>query len=369
MDWLRRYARIVAWVMLGALLSASAVPAPVQAQSAPALGKNLNEIIAGAAREGTIDLTWSASVMGDADVARRHMDAFNKLWGLHLTYRFAAGPEMARQGNQLFTEFSAGQPSSSDILFSSAQSLAPLLPHDMFYLVPWPSLARDHKITPAFIEGGGRIIRTGTSVPVVVYNTTLMPHPPATIQGLLTPQWTGKLATPPNASGFDVLSATDFWGQAKALDAVRKLVSLQAGLVRCGDDDRIASGEYAAFVEDCSSQGPRILKEKGAPVNFYIPSDGAQIRYYYLAIPKNTPHPNAAVLFVLYMLSQPGQSLFYDAMRMDNDMLPGSKTSQFLEQYRRAGVKFTTIDMAWWSAHPEALEGQKKEVEILSASR
>jgi len=182
--------------------------------------------------------------MGDADVARRHMDAFNKLWGLHLTYRFAAGPEMARQGNQLFTEFSAGQPSSSDILFSSAQSLAPLLPHDMFYVVPWTSLARDHKITPAFIEGNGRIIRTGTSVPVVVYNPTLMPHPPTTIQGLLTPQWTGKLATPHNASGFDVLSANDFWGQAKALDAVRKLVSLQAGLVRCGDDDRIASGEY-----------------------------------------------------------------------------------------------------------------------------
>src|SRR5580692_5067809 len=334
MDWLRRYAKIAALGMLAALLSASAVPVPVLAQPAPALGKNLNEIIAGAAREGTIDLTWSASVMGDADVARRHMDAFNKFWGLDLTYRFAAGPEMARQGNQLYTEFSAGQPSSSDILFSSAQSLAPLLPHDMFYIVPWTTL--DHRITPAFMEGGGRIIRTGTSIPVVVYNTALMPHPPATIQGLLTPQWTGKLATPPNASGFDVLSATDFWGQAKALDAVRKLVSLQAGLVRCGDDDRIASGEYAAFVEDCSSQGPRILKEKGAPVNFYIPSDGAQIRYYYLAIPKNTPHPNAAVLFVLYMLSQPGQTVFYDEMRMDNDMLPGSKTADFLNGYRRA---------------------------------
>src|SRR5580692_7742220 len=181
MDWLRRYAKIAALGMLAALLSASAVPVPVLAQPAPALGKNLNEIIAGAAREGTIDLTWSASVMGDADVARRHMDAFNKLWGLHLTYRYAAGPEMARQGNQLYTEFSAGQPSSSDILFSSAQSLAPLLPHDMFYVVPWTTLQRDRRITPAFLEGGGRIIRTGTSVPVVVYNTALMPHPPSTM--------------------------------------------------------------------------------------------------------------------------------------------------------------------------------------------
>ena len=90
------------------------------------------------------------------------------------------------------------------------------------------------------IEGGGRIIRTGTSIPVVVYNTSLMPHPPATIQGLLTPQWTGKLATPPNASGFDVLSATDFWGQAKALDAVRKLVSLERDEKSGGYTVRIA---------------------------------------------------------------------------------------------------------------------------------
>src|SRR5580700_7651257 len=136
MDWLRNCGKRIITGILAALLCASGAPA-VQAQSAPALGKTLNDIIAAAAREGTIDLTWSASVMGDADVARRHMDAFNKLWGLHLTYRFAAGPEMARQGNQLYTEFSAGQPSSSDILFSSAQSLAPLLPHDMFLIVPW----------------------------------------------------------------------------------------------------------------------------------------------------------------------------------------------------------------------------------------
>ncbi|MGA2395408.1 MAG: ABC transporter substrate-binding protein [Candidatus Lustribacter sp.] len=369
MNRLRRFGTFVVTGLIAALLVASNSPALVRAQAAPVLGKNLSEIIAGAAREGTLDLTWSASVMGGADVARRHMEEFNKLWGLHLTYRFAAGPEMARQGNQLFTEFSAGQPSSSDILFSSAQSLAPLLPHDMFLIVPWTALSPDHRITPAMLEAGGRLVRTGTSVPVVVYNTALMPHPPSTLAALINPQWNGKLATPPNASGVDVLSATDFWGQAKALDFVRKLVAMQPGLVRCGDDDRIASGEYAAFAEDCSSQGPRILKEKGAPVNFYIPSDAAQIRYYYLAIPKNTPHPNAAVLFVLYMLSKQGQTVFYDEMRMDNDMLPGSKTADFLNQYRKAGVKFTTIDSAWWAAHPEALEGQKKEVDILSASR
>ena len=196
-----------------------------RAGSVPALGHNLKEIIANAAREGTIDLTWSASTMGDADMARRHMDAVQQAVGLAPDLPLCGRSRNGAAKAISFTPSSVPrQPSSSDILFSSAQSLAPLLPHDMFYIVPWTSL--DRRITPAFLEGGGRIIRTGTSIPVVVYNTTLMPHPPTTIVALINPQWTGKLATPPNASGFDVLSATDFWGQAKALDIVRKLVGI-----------------------------------------------------------------------------------------------------------------------------------------------
>jgi iron(III) transport system substrate-binding protein len=365
--------RIAAFLIAGLLTVALLAGMPVQnvqAQSAaPGLGRDLKDIIARAAREGSLDLSWSASVIGDADIARQHMDQFNKMYGLHLTHRFSAGPSMAQQGNQLFTEFSARQPASSDLLFSSAQSLMPLLPHDMFYIVPWVALSTKSKLPPEAVEAGGRIVRVGTSIPVVVYNTNLMPHPPATVQALLAPQWRGKLATPPNASGFDVLSANDFWGQQRATDYVRSLAGLGAGLVRCGDDDRIASGEYAAFIFDCSSQGARMLHEKGAPVDYFIAKDAAQIRYYYMAIPKNARHPNASLLFILYLLSPAGEDLFYKTMRMDLDFLPGSKTAQFIDGYRKAGVKFTTVTARWWAIHPEALEGQKREVEILSTSK
>lgn len=366
---IHRCIKFVLTSLIAVIFLATLPAARVQAQSSPALGRNLNEIIAAAAREGSIDLTWSASVLGDADLARQYMDQFNKLFGLHLTYRYAAGQEMARQGSTLLTEFSAGQPASSDVLFSSAQSLSPLLPHDMFYVVPWVALSRDQKLPPDIVEAGGRLVRIGTSIPVVVYNTTLMPHPPNTVQGFMVPEWRGKLATPPSASGFDVLSATDFWGQQRAVDFVQKLAEQGTGLVRCGDDDRIASGEYAAFVMDCSSNNARLRRERGAPINFLIPKDAAQLRYYYMTVPKNAVHPNAAVLFVLYLLSPAGQKLFYNGMRMDLDELPGSKTAEFLAPYRKSGVKFTTISLAWWKAHPEALEGQKREVEILSTSK
>ena len=53
---MNRFRRLVT-LLLAVVVFASSSPALVRAQSTPALGKNLSEIIAGAAREGTIDLT------------------------------------------------------------------------------------------------------------------------------------------------------------------------------------------------------------------------------------------------------------------------------------------------------------------------
>src|ERR1019366_1722481 len=83
---LHRYLKFVVTALIAVMFLGALPPAPVQAQSPPPLGRNLNEIIAAAAREGSIDLTWSSSVLGDAGVARQYMEQFNKLFGLHLTY-------------------------------------------------------------------------------------------------------------------------------------------------------------------------------------------------------------------------------------------------------------------------------------------
>src|SRR5271167_614987 len=67
-----------------AVIVASWPATQARSQSQPALGRNFNEILAAAAREGSLNITWSASVLGDADLAKAHMEQFNKFYGLHL---------------------------------------------------------------------------------------------------------------------------------------------------------------------------------------------------------------------------------------------------------------------------------------------
>ena len=94
-----------------------------------------------------------------------------------------------------------------------------------------------------------------------------------------------------------MLYAADVWGKERTVEYVTKLSSQITGLIRCGEAERIATGEYLALVMDCTGQDALQWQEKGAPVGQMMPLDAAQQRYYYFAIPKNAQHPNAAKLY------------------------------------------------------------------------
>lgn len=334
----------------------------------PPVGGNLNEIIAGAKREGTINLVWSQAVMGEERQVQQHMANFNKLFGTSLNYRFSPGPSMPQQGNQLFMEYRAGQPASTDVFLAAILAISPFLQHGMYLTVPWTKLAPG-RISANIVEGGGTLVRVVTSVSVVTYNTKLMPRPPASLEGLLAPEWKGRIATTPYAAGFDVLLANDFWGEKKTIDFAKRFSQQVAGLIRCGEAERILSGEYAALAIDCTSQSPQRWKERGAPIDFFVPSDAAQKRYYYVTVPKHASHPNAGVLFSLYLLSAEGQKEMWDSMRTDLDTLPGSHIGEVVGKYETQGVRFKDITAEWWAKHPEIHERLKQVTGIFSASK
>ena len=76
--------------------------------------------------------------------------------------------------------------------------------------------------------------------------------------------------------------------------------------MRCGETERVATGEYLALVMDCTGQDALIWQEKGAPVAQMMPLDAAQQRYYYFSVPKNAQHPATATLFTIFQLTEDG---------------------------------------------------------------
>ena len=335
------------------------------AQEKP-IPQTLDALIAAAKQEGTLSLVWSESSMGSSEVVKKHEAAFNKLFGTNISFKFAPSVEMARLGNQLLTEMQAGQPASSDIYVGAAAQVLPLLQKDLFRQVPWTALS-PKRITANEVEQDGKALRFQTALSGFTYNSQMMKNPPTTLAGFLAPEWKGKIASTPYAAGFDILAAEGMWGPEKTLDYVRKLSPQLSGLIRCGDVERIATGEYAALVMDCISNTTLDWQQRrGAPVAYAIPSDGAQKRYYYLTIPKHTAHPAAAALFTIYLTAREGQQVMWETLFVDLHSLEGSQMAKVIAEYEAKGVKFPEITIDWWAKHPEVDKTKAEMIKILS---
>jgi ABC-type Fe3+ transport system substrate-binding protein len=348
-------------ILLAGLLILSAGATAAAQEMSPAL----KELAAAAGREGALTLSWSQTTLGGSQGAARLQAAMNKMFGTNIRINFVPGPDMARIVNQLATEYEAGQKAHVDIVLGAAPQIAPVVKLDFLEAVDWRQYLPD-RITPQMVELDGRIIRIVTGLSGVTYNSQLAPMKPTVLDDFLKPAWKGKIASTPYAAGFDVLLADDVWGRERTLAYVRALTRQIAGVIRCGEAERVATGEYLALVMDCTGQDALLWQEKGAPLAQMMPLDAAQQRYYYFAVPKHAQHPNAAKLYTAFILTPEGQKLSYDTWKTDLHFMPGSRMGAMVADFQHSGVKFKEVTVDWWLAHPEIETGKSELIKILT---
>ena len=221
--------------------------------SAQGINPALKDLATAANKEGSLTLSWSGSTFAGIQGATRYQAAINKMFGTNIRVNFLPGPDMARIANQLATEFIANQRAHVDLLLGASPQLTPLVKIDFFERVDWKQYL-PNRITDQMIELDGRIIRIVTGLSGATYNYRLAPMKPTTLADFLKPEWKGKIASTPYSAGFDVLYAADVWGKERTTEYVTKLSSQITGLIRCGEAERIATGEYLALVMDCTGQ-------------------------------------------------------------------------------------------------------------------
>jgi ABC-type Fe3+ transport system substrate-binding protein len=344
----------------GIVVTASCVVAQAE-EASPAL----KALAAAANQEGSVTLSWSQSTLGGSQGAARLQAAMNKAFGTNIRINFLPGPDMARVINQVATEAAAGQKAHVDLLLGAAPQITPVAKANLFEPVEWAKYLPG-RITPEMIELDGGIIRIVTGLSGVTYNAQLAPMKPTRLDDFLKPEWKGKIASTPYAAGLDVLLAEDVWGRQKTTDYVRALSRQIAGVMRCGETERVATGEYLALVMDCTGQDALLWQEKGAPVAQLLPLDAAQQRYYYFAVPRNAQHPGAAKLFATFLLTPEGQRLAYETWKIDLHLLPGSRTGAMIADYQQRGVKLKEVTVQWWSEHLEIDAGRSELIKILT---
>jgi len=166
----------------------------------------------------------------------------------------------------------------------------------------------------------------------IAYNTDRVPEAeaPKTWKDLLDPKWRNSISTKQATSGsqfvqwFELrnLYGDSFWKEfskqrPKGFDSRAQLFDRLAK----GDDKICGMAEWAGY---------QLVKNKGAPVKFVAPADGLPTATLATGVVSKAPHPEAARLFLDWLMSPRGQEIYqsnpfyyYPSLRKDAPPMPG----------------------------------------------
>jgi iron(III) transport system substrate-binding protein len=352
--------RLVAAGLLPLLLAACAAPASPPAppaaagrpaEAAPGGTPALQALVDGARAESQLTLVMGG--LDDPEEIRLLTEGFNRTYGLDLKVQFTPNPNMPETASKVIQEYRAGRPASTDVFLGSESHIMQMIKAGVLEPVDWLSWAPNIQ-NPALLAPQGMAVELVTRTPGMTYNTARLrgAEVPTRLEDLLQPRYRGRIASTPYAGAFTNLASPELWGEARTLEFVTRFSEQLAGIMGCGEGERIANAEFDIFAIDCGGEALR-YKARGAPVEHAVLRDAAILVYWWVAVPAHAQHPNAAKLWINYLLSREAQDLICQYEFFDHHLLPGSRCGAEVERLQAQGVQFTEIDVEWSQRHEE----------------
>ena len=311
---------------------------PVVFTAWPGFGQaeTLEQLISAAKSEKELFFIAGPTTFGGKKGLAEIEAAFDKKFGLNAKIIFSAGPEMNAMAARVIAEYKAGGKASTDIYLGSLGQYANLFREDALQEVNW-SGTFPWIVRPMEEIVSRRGVLVYSSPRGIVYNTNLIPSEkaPKTYEDLIDPRlsqtWAGKVAVPPYPNWLVELSL--IWGEEKLKDFTRKLVALNGGWLRYGEEERVISGEFPimANIGDALATMWK-WQPKGAPIAAVLGSTPADASYFHLGVPKNSRHPKLAKLFVGFMISKEGQAIIEKHELRSSHLVEGSRMAKYLHE-------------------------------------
>lgn len=340
------------------------VNAPMAAaQKSPELQK----IIDGAKKETTLRAMWSASSLAGSEGFKKIVAGMNKYYGIDIKPQFTPGPSMTRMIGKLARELKAGQPASTDVVWGNSGGMLRSTKLGLTKPVDWLAiLERPMLKEPGFdpVAPGGIGLASASTLVGLAYNSKLVKASdvPHNLADTLKPKWKGKIASTPYAAGMREFAMDDLLGKEAMIVYTKKLSKQVAGLMRCGEMDRITSGEFLMLVLSCGDQYVNKAERTGEPLGYALMDDAVVSHTRYGSVPTHSQAPNAATLFVAYLHTKEGQKLMWDLNGLDFHLYPESHQKKKLDAARAKGAKIT-INSPQWLAKNKSYRKTRKELE------
>jgi ABC-type Fe3+ transport system substrate-binding protein len=335
--------------------------APAASAAAAPTGP-LAAMVEAARGEGQLNLVWSQNTTGGAEAVRRWTDGFNHHYGLALTVQFTPGPDMPQMAGRVAQQVQAGRTADTDVFLGTEAHVLQLGQVDGLAPVDWlvwaPNVQDARLLAP-----NGVAVEVASTTPGITYNTAKVApdEVPTTLEALLQPRFQGRVASTPYAAIFDRLASPELWGEARTVAYVTGLAENVGGLIRAGEVERIAGGEFDLLAINTNSSDALAWQRRGAPVAHVVPADAALIQYRYVGVPRTAAHPNAARLWINYLLGREAQDTLFEVAQSDYYLLPGAKTAGAIEALQAKGVQFTSLDVQFVQRNDEEALGRIRD--------
>ena len=284
------------------LLMAAVSPALLRAQ-----GSTDPKIVEAAKKEG--EIIWFTSM--SVDQSQPLMNAFQKKYP-------AIKPVLMRAGggaimNRVLTETRAGM-FGFDVVGGRGEMIQIFKERGIIA----PYISPETKVIDADLFDKQGYWYVHYVVPWALgYNTQLVKKEevPKTYEALLDPKWKGGRISMDNEGYLVLQGLITAWGKEKAIDYMKKLAAQEPVLMR-GNTERVAftgAGQYPLIL----AYAHTIEREKfkGSPMD-WIPLEPAVVEIDPQMIGAKSPHPNAARLFMDYILSKEGQEMLLEFQRI-----------------------------------------------------
>jgi iron(III) transport system substrate-binding protein len=299
MNVLHRTVRNGALAALAALLASAAHadgPALATYQGADRLAR----LVEAAKREGELTIYTSTPV----DDIKVMTDAFERKYGVRAKVWRASSEKVLQRG---VVEARANR-YDVDVFETNGPELEALLREKLLTPVWSPSLA---SLVPAAKFAHQSWVGTRLLIFAIAYNTNLVRKSdlPASYEGFADARWKGKLAIEAEDSDW-FATVSELLGEAKAESLFRGIVAANGVSMRKGHTlltNLVASGEVPLALTVYNYKAEQ-LKNQRAPIDWYV-IPPAIARANGVAVAARAPHPNAALLWYEFEISEEGQQL------------------------------------------------------------
>ena len=346
------------------------IPASDAAAAEAGKGPSLAELVSKAKKETTFRAQWGADTLDGGPRLKKIIAAMNKKYGLNLQPSFTPGANMQGMMAKITRELAAGQPASSDVYFGNPQSMLQAMENQPLMPMDWRALLeRKFLPEPGFdpVVPGNIGVAMASTLVGVIYNSNLVKGNdiPRKLEDLMNPKWKGKIASTPYAAGFREFAMPELLGKEKIVDFVKKFSKHIGGLIRCGEMDRLTSGEFLMLALACGDQEVNMAERKGIPLGYAIMQDATISHTRYGAVPKNSRAPNAAALFIAFLHTVEGQKLMWDIDGLDFHLYPESNQKKKLDAAKAKGAKVVISSPQWLNKNKHYDATQKELEKIL----